>query len=65
MTIEGWILILVFTGLIALIARPVGLYLAAVYGGERTWLTPVLRPVENAFYAAACVKAGDKQGWRG
>jgi K+-transporting ATPase ATPase A chain len=65
MTIEGWILILAFTGTIALIARPVGLYLAAVYGGERTWLTPVMRPVENAFYAAAGVKAGDEQSWRG
>ncbi len=65
MTLEGWIIILVFTGLIALIARPVGLYLAAVYGGERTWLTPVLRPVETAFYAAAGVKPQDEQGWRG
>ena len=65
MTIEGWILILAFTGIIALIARPVGLYLAAVYGGERTWLTPVMRPVETAFYAAAGVKANDEQSWRG
>lgn len=65
MTIEGWILILAFTGTIALIARPVGLYLAAVYGGERTWLTPILRPVESAFYAAAGVKPGDEQNWRG
>ena len=65
MTIEGWILILAFTGIIALIARPVGLYLAAVYGGERTWLTPVLQPVENSFYTAAGVKVGDEQSWRG
>ena len=65
MTIEGWILILAFTGFIALIARPVGLYLAAVYGGERTWLTPVLQPIENSFYTAAGVKMGDEQSWRG
>ena len=65
MTIEGWILILAFTGIIALMARPVGLYLAAVYAGERTWLTPVLRPVETAFYAASGVDAQNEQSWRG
>ncbi len=31
MTAEGWTLIIVFTALVALIARPMGLYLAAVF----------------------------------
>jgi potassium-transporting ATPase potassium-binding subunit len=65
MTLEGWILILAFTGIIALIARPVGLYLAAVYGGGRTWLTPMLAPLERAFYTASGVKSDEEQSWRG
>lgn len=56
---------LAFMGLIALIARPVGLYLTAVYGGERTWLTPLMLPAENAFYVAAGVKANVEHSWRG
>ena len=34
MTVEGWVLIFVFVGLVALIARPMGLYLAAVFDGR-------------------------------
>ena len=49
MKIEGWILIFVFIGLVALIARPMGLYLAAVFDGRRTWLSAVLAPLERGF----------------
>ncbi len=45
MKVEGWILIFVFVGLVALIARPMGLYLAAVFDGRRTWLSPVFAPL--------------------
>jgi potassium-transporting ATPase potassium-binding subunit len=65
MKLEGWVLILVFTGLVALIARPMGLYLAAVFEGRRTWLSPVLAPLERGFYSLSGVKADDEQGWRG
>jgi K+-transporting ATPase ATPase A chain len=51
MKIEGWILIFVFVGLVALIARPMGLYLAAVFEGRRTWLSPVLAPLERGLLA--------------
>jgi len=35
-----------------------------VFAGEKTWLTPVLRPLENAFYALAGVDARKEQSWK-
>jgi K+-transporting ATPase ATPase A chain len=64
MTLEGWILILAFIALVAAIARPMGLYLDAVFGGRRTWLSPILRPVENGFYRLSGVKADAEQDWK-
>ncbi|OYX48799.1 MAG: potassium-transporting ATPase subunit KdpA [Alphaproteobacteria bacterium 32-64-14] len=65
MKIEGWILIFVFAGLVALIARPMGLYLAAVFAGRRTWLSPVLAPLERGFYRLGGVKDASEQDWKG
>jgi K+-transporting ATPase ATPase A chain len=46
----GILQIVVFLVLLGLIARPLGTYMASVYNGERTFLHPVLRPVERAIY---------------
>lgn len=64
MTLEGWILILAFIALVAAIARPIGLYLDAVFAGRRTLLSVVLKPVENGFYRLAGVKADVEQDWK-
>lgn len=64
MTLEGWTLILGFVLLVAAIARPLGLYLDAVYAGRGTVLSPVLRPIERAFYALGGVKAEQGQDWK-
>ncbi|NWG52587.1 MAG: potassium-transporting ATPase subunit KdpA [Hydrogenophilaceae bacterium] len=64
MTLEGWTLILAFIALVAAIARPLGLYLDAVFAGRRTLLSLVLRPVENTFYRLAGVKADVEQDWK-
>jgi K+-transporting ATPase ATPase A chain len=65
MTLEGWILILGFVALVALIARPIGLYLDAVYAGRRTLLAPIMRPLERGFYQLSGVNAKDEQDWKG
>jgi potassium-transporting ATPase potassium-binding subunit len=49
--------------LIAL-AKPLGLYMTAIYEGRRTWLHPVLGPVEHGIYRAAGIKEGNEQGWK-
>jgi K+-transporting ATPase ATPase A chain len=44
---------IIYGVLLALLAWPLGLYMARVFSDERTWLTPVLAPVERALYALA------------
>ena len=65
MTLIGWLQIGLVLGLVLVTARPLGLYMAAVFEGRRTWLSPVLGPIEHGFYALAGVKADKEQSWLG
>jgi K+-transporting ATPase ATPase A chain len=51
MTLSGWGLILTFTALVALMAKPVGAWLFALYEGRATPLHRVLGPIERGFIA--------------
>jgi K+-transporting ATPase ATPase A chain len=55
--------ILAFSALIVGIGLPFGLYLARVYAGERTWLTPMLAPVERLFYRVVGVDPATEMPW--
>ncbi len=50
-------------GLVALTTRPLGLYMARVFSGERTFLSPFWRPSSGGFYALAGVSPEREQGW--
>jgi potassium-transporting ATPase potassium-binding subunit len=63
MTFNGWIQILIFCALVAALVKPLGWYVTRVVAGERTFLSPVLRPVERFFYAAAGVDEKSEQHW--
>ena len=63
MSIIGWVQILVFFALVLLVTRPLGGYMTRVFSGERTLLSPVLRPVESVFYRLAGVRETDEQYW--
>ena len=63
MTIIGWIQIILFCAIVAALARPLGWYMTKVFNGERTFLSPVLRPVEAALYAAGGVNEKREQHW--
>ncbi|MGK9164822.1 potassium-transporting ATPase subunit KdpA [Inquilinus limosus] len=65
MTLNGWIQIALFCAIVILITRPLGGYMARVFAGERTFLSPILRPVERVFYAAAGVREEREQHWTG
>ena len=54
----------VFLLIVALLVKPVGAYLACVFSGERTWLDPVLRPLERAIYRLAGVDAAAEMDWK-
>jgi K+-transporting ATPase ATPase A chain len=63
MTINGWIQILVFCGIIILLVKPLGGYMTRVFGGERTLLSPVLVPVEQGLYRLAGTTEREEQHW--
>jgi potassium-transporting ATPase potassium-binding subunit len=63
MTIEGWIQIALFSVIIILITRPLGGYMTRVFAGERTFLSPVLRPVERVIYWCCGVDEKEEQHW--
>ncbi len=62
-TLNSFLQILLYLVLVALITKPLGLYLTNVFSGERNWLTPVLRPVERFFYRLSGVNAEEEQNW--
>ncbi|BCA62566.1 potassium-transporting ATPase subunit A [Sphingomonas sp. HMP9] len=64
MTLEGWILILGFVGILLALTKPVGLWLFALYEGRRTPIHAVLGPVETGFYKLAGIDPKQEQGWR-
>jgi len=56
---------IVFTlALVVAAAHPLGAYMADVFSNRRTFLTPVVNPVERAVYWAAGVKAKEEQEWQ-
>ncbi len=63
MTVNGWIQILVFLALVALVTKPVGIFMARVFNGERTFLDPVLRPIERLLYRITRVNENHEMRW--
>src|ERR1700735_5389312 len=50
MTAIGWIQIFLFCAVIVALTKPLGWYMTRVFEGERTPLSPLLRPIEVAIY---------------
>ncbi|HEX4262068.1 MAG TPA: potassium-transporting ATPase subunit KdpA [Acetobacteraceae bacterium] len=63
MTINGWLQIAIFFAIVIAVTRPLGGYMTRVFAGERTWLSPVLRPIERALYRVSGVTETDEQHW--
>jgi potassium-transporting ATPase potassium-binding subunit len=63
MTVIGWIQILLYCAIVVALVKPLGGYLTRVFNGERTFLSPVLRPVEAALYWAGGVDEKREQHW--
>ena len=57
MTVNGWLQIALFCAIVIALVKPLGWYMTRVMEGERTFLSPVLRPAGRAFFggrAAEC-----------
>jgi K+-transporting ATPase ATPase A chain len=63
MTITGWLQIALVLGAVIAAAWPLGLYMARVFAGEKTFLSPVVLPIERAMYAASNVDPKKEQSW--
>jgi K+-transporting ATPase ATPase A chain len=63
MTIIGWLQIAFIFALVLICVAPLGGFMARVFSGERTFMTPVLRPIETGLYRAAGVDPEREQGW--
>jgi K+-transporting ATPase ATPase A chain len=63
MTLNGWLQIFFFLALILLVTKPLGLYMARVFNGERTFLDPVLGPIERLIYKLTHVDARGEMRW--
>ena len=63
MTGNGIFQIAIFFLLFLAAAKPMGSYMAKVFAGERTFLYPVLRPIERLCYSACGVKESVEQRW--
>jgi len=63
MTLNGWLQIFFFLALILLVTKPLGLYMSHVFNGERTFLDPVLGPIERLIYKLTRVDSGKEMRW--
>jgi K+-transporting ATPase ATPase A chain len=64
MTAAGWLQIALFGAIVIAITRPLGWYMTRVFAGERTLLSPFLRPVERAVYWCSGIDETEEQSWR-
>jgi K+-transporting ATPase ATPase A chain len=64
MSANGWLQFALFCVVLLASVRPVGAYLARVLEGERTWLSPLLRPFERLIYKLCGVNADEEMNWR-
>ncbi|MES2095625.1 MAG: potassium-transporting ATPase subunit KdpA [Pseudomonadota bacterium] len=64
MTFQGWALIALFVAILIALAKPMGMWLFALYEGHRTPLHGVLGPIERGFYKAGGIDPHADMSWR-
>ena len=63
MTLNGWLQIGLFLLAVLAVTRPLGLYMTRVFERRRTWLDPVLRPIERLVYRLTGVDETHEMRW--
>jgi K+-transporting ATPase ATPase A chain len=64
MTANGWLQIGIYLLVLLAITKPMGVFMARVFAGEKTFLDPVLRPVERLLYRATGVDDKREMDWK-
>ena len=63
MTVNGWLQIVMFLVLVFLVTKPMGVYMARVFNREKTFIDPVLRPIERLLYRVTGVDEEHEMHW--
>src|SRR3981189_846900 len=63
MTINGWLQIFLFLALIFAVTKPMGIFMARVFNREKTFMDPVLRPLERLLYRVTAVDEAHEMRW--
>lgn len=63
MTLNGWLQIFVFLALVFLVTKPMGVFMARVFNREKTFMDPVLRPLERVLYRITGVDENHEMRW--
>ena len=63
MTVNGWVQIVVFLLLVLAVTKPVGVFITRVFNRERTFMNPVLRPIERLIYKLCFVDENHEMRW--
>jgi len=63
MTVNGWLQIIVFLAVLFAVTKPLGIFMARVFKRERTFLDPVLRPLERFIYRLTFVDEDHEMKW--
>lgn len=63
MTVNGWFQIILFLLVIFAITKPLGVFMARVFNRERTFLDPVMRPLERLLYRLTTVDENHEMRW--
>jgi potassium-transporting ATPase potassium-binding subunit len=59
-----WLQIVLYLVVLLLLVKPLGAYMAQVYQGERTWLHPLVAPLERASYRLAAIDPAQEMSWK-
>ncbi len=63
MTANGWLQILLFLVLVFLVTKPIGIFMTKVFNREKTFMDPVLRPIERLLYRVTGVDESHEMRW--
>ena len=64
MMTSSWLQIVLFIGVVLLLAKPLGAYMARVYQGERTFFSRIVSPVERLIYRIMGMRADEEMDWK-
>ncbi|MBI4855103.1 MAG: potassium-transporting ATPase subunit KdpA [Acidobacteria bacterium] len=63
MTTNGFLQLAIFCLVLLLLTKPIGIYMAKIFSGEKTFLSPLLSPIESLIYKICRINANEEQHW--